>query len=200
MGMFGRETARRSGGYWSQPHGTPRDRDWWRFNWTAFMGLVLFLERKYPDGLYTATLSGNGIDSWLIRKKKDDVIAVEFGGGSDTAQDWHRLFDRRLAPPVFSAGEEEICRHEVWWVVNGRFVRRHGVSEGFMAALEVGAPQPRYLRRFPLTRCKHGHDLTDPANVYTLRRRCGGAEHVERRCRSCNRSRVARFRSRLGAA
>lgn len=199
MGMFGRETARRSGGAWSQPHGTPRDRDWWRFNWTAFMGLVAFLERKHPGGLYTATLSGNGVDSWLIRKQKEDVIEVEFGGTTETAQDFHRLFRAPLSP--VSAEEEIRRRHEVWWIVHGRFVRRHGVSEAFMAALEAGGdPQPRYLRRFPLTRCKHGHDLTHPANVYTLRRQRGGAEHVERRCRACNRSRVARSRSRSRGA
>jgi hypothetical protein len=174
--LYGRSTATTGrGGVWAQARGLPRDRNWWRFNRVAFAGFVAFLDRMYPGGARSSHEAWGG-GSWIIARDAAEAIQVRVGRGQDQRPGEH--------------------------LVTGRIVRRHGVSEAFMNALAEYVPStpPARLHRFPLTVCRHGHSLVDPRNVYTVSRMRRGVEEVERRCRICNRERVAQHRRRVKIA
>jgi hypothetical protein len=194
---FGRSLAKTGrGGVWAQARRVPRDQNWWRFNATAFAGYLVFLERRYPNGCGSAHMSWNG-GSWRIARDGSGCVTFDDGRSSE--------------PPSPTRPHQ----------VTGRMVRRHGISEAFMNYLADGgswtddatsqraaaecykAPPLRWqaggVKLDVVTRCRHGHDLTDPANVYTLTRKRRGTVHVERRCRACNRARVARHPARKRA-
>ena len=46
------------------------------------------------------------------------------------------------------------------------------------------------------THCKYGHDLTDPSNVYRFARPDG---YMDRKCRTCQRERLAKHRCKVAA-
>jgi len=172
--LYGRSLVKTGrGGVWAQARGVPRDRNWWRFNRVAFAGWVAFLDQQYPKGARSEHIAWGG-GSWIFSCDAAGAIDVRRG----YADKQQRLGDH---------------------AVTGRMARRHGVSEAFLNALAEFVPSdpPPTHPRFPLTSCKHGHSLVDPRNVYTVTRVRRGVEEVERRCRTCNRARVAQHRARV---